>query len=46
MQGPKFLRLIFHDCVSPKCDGCVNLDPVKQPDNKGLLEPVLALVHH
>ena len=29
----KFLRLIFHDCVGKKCDGCVNMN---NPDNTGV----------
>ncbi len=38
--GPKFLRLIFHDCVSKKCDGCINFDI---PDNNGLKEVINTL---
>jgi len=34
---PKILRLVFHDCVGPKCDGCINMDNI---DNRGLKEPV------
>ena len=34
------MNLVFHDCVSPKCDGCINLN-VK--DNKGLAEPITDL---
>ena len=37
--GPKFLRLIFHDCIGG-CDGCVDLD---NRDNFGLLTPIQAL---
>ncbi len=29
--------LVFHDCVSPKCDGCINLGLA---DNAGLEEVV------
>jgi len=36
---PKLVRLIFHDCVGG-CDGCVDL---MDPDNAGLLVPILAL---
>ena len=32
--------LVFHDCVSPKCDGCINLSV---EDNKGLAEPITDL---
>ena len=34
---PKFLRMVFHDCVGSACDGCINLDNI---DNRGLLEPI------
>ena len=34
---PKCLRLAFHDCLSDKCDGCI--DP-NEPDNRGLEEPI------
>ncbi len=34
------LLAAFHDCVSTKCDGCVNL---ANPDNGGLEEPIDAL---
>ena len=31
---------VFHDCVSPTCDGCIN--PNKE-DNRGLHVPIEAL---
>ncbi len=31
---------VFHDCVSAKCDGCINAD---QEDNRGLDIPIRAL---
>ena len=34
---PKFLRMVFHDCVGSACDGCINLDNI---DNNGLREPM------
>jgi len=34
---PKILRLVFHDCVGERCDGCINMDNI---DNRGLKEPV------
>lgn len=37
---PGFVRLAFHDCVSPKCDACVDL---ASPDNRGLDARVTAL---
>jgi hypothetical protein len=37
--APKFLRMIFHDCVGG-CDGCLDLD---NPENFGLSKPVNAL---
>jgi hypothetical protein len=37
--APKFLRLIFHDCIGG-CDGCVDLT---NPENFGLDKPIDAL---
>jgi Peroxidase len=37
--APKFLRLIFHDCIGG-CDGCVDLT---NPENFGLEKPIDAL---
>ncbi|KAI9034228.1 heme peroxidase [Hyaloraphidium curvatum] len=37
---PGFVRLGFHDCVSAKCDGCIN---VNAADNRGLDTRVSAL---
>ena len=34
---PKIVRLVFHDCVGDRCDGCVNMDNI---DNRGLTEPI------
>ncbi|KAJ8602172.1 hypothetical protein CTAYLR_003539 [Chrysophaeum taylorii] len=37
---PKFVRLVFHDCVGG-CDGCVDMS---DPENAGLLTPIEALM--
>jgi Peroxidase len=37
--APKFLRLVFHDCIGG-CDGCVDLT---NPENFGLEKPIDAL---
>ena len=37
--APKYLKLMFHDCVGG-CDGCVNLE---DPANAGMDEPMEAL---
>ena len=34
------LYLAFHDCVSTKCDGCLNMD---NPDNAGLQRAIDSL---